>query len=65
MGDRTYCDNTSCPFKDCDRHCSHIKVSTPVSVASFGADCRRYIGYVVHDLQKNNYKEAWYGRYGK
>lgn len=20
MGDRTYCDNTSCPFKDCDRH---------------------------------------------
>lgn len=38
-----------------------IKVSTLVSVASFGADCRRYIGYVVHELQKNNYKEAWRG----
>ena len=48
MGDRTYCDNTSCPFKDCDRHYSNIKVSTLVSVANFGADCRRYIGYVVH-----------------
>lgn len=61
MGDRTYCDNTSCPFKDCDRHCSHIKVSTPVSVASFGADCRRYIDYVVRELQKNKYKEAGCG----
>lgn len=61
MGDRTYCDNTSCPFKDCDRHFSNIKVSTLVSVANFGADCRRYIGYVVHELQKNNYKDAWCG----
>lgn len=61
MGDRTYCDNTSCPFKDCDRHFSNIKVSTLVSVANFGADCRRYIGYVVHEFQKNNYKDAWCG----
>ena len=52
MGDRTYCDNTSCPFKDCDRHFSNIKVSTLVSVASFGADCRRYIGSVRSEEDK-------------
>lgn len=49
--DITYCDNESCPYKDCENHWNHLEGLDPtrtVSFASFGGTCRRYISWLLH-----------------
>ena len=61
MLDRTYCINTECPFKDCDRHLSKIQSGTGyVSIANFDGVCERYIGYLVDELNEENVKGEQY-----
>ena len=55
MADITYCDNNDCPFNECERHPSKLvelrKLGIEyVSMASFGRVCRKYIGYVLHEI---------------
>lgn len=52
MADITYCVNSDCPFKDCERHLSKIAEAQKegksyVSVANYDGVCREYIGYLV------------------
>lgn len=48
MADITYCINSSCPFKDCDKHlCHNKKKKGLISVAALDGVCRRYIAYLV------------------
>lgn len=56
MGDRTYCSNSQCPFKKCERHLSqinkkHIKNKIYISVANFDGVCRKYIGHLVNKTE--------------
>ena len=51
--DITYCVNDDCPFTDCIRHARNLtgeNPSTILSFANFGGTCRRYIEYLVGDL---------------
>lgn len=57
MADITYCINTYCPFKDCERHlCKAEKAYEQgqryISVASFDGVCRRYISLLVDEVAK-------------
>lgn len=54
MGDKTYCANGSCPFKDCDRHLCKApkKKGMMVSIAALDGVCRRYIGYLVDKISE-------------
>lgn len=50
--DMTYCTNTDCPFKDCERYWKHIKELAKqgekyVSLADFSGVCREYISYLL------------------
>ena len=52
MADITYCVNSDCPFKDCERHLSKIAEAQKsgkgyVSVANYDGVCREYIAYLV------------------
>lgn len=52
MADITYCLNSSCPFTDCEKHCSKIREAALnakgyISVSDFGGVCRRYIWNLV------------------
>ena len=60
MADITYCDNTDCPFEDCERHPTKIsdaalKGRGYVSVSNLGGVCRRYISYLVEIVRKENH----------
>ena len=53
--DITFCCNKKCPFKDCERHLSQVKQPAPkgyISVANFDGVCRRYIGWLVNEVEK-------------
>ena len=51
MSDITYCVNSDCPFKNCERHLSkNIKGKGYVSVANFDGVCRRYISYLADEI---------------
>lgn len=58
MFDKTYCANSSCPFKDCERHLYALKdiedKSRMISIANFDGTCRKYIGHVLDELAKKN-----------
>lgn len=45
----TYCSNNACPFKDCDKHLTHLPKAKEmwVYLADLDAVCRRYISYIV------------------
>lgn len=45
--DMTFCANTTCPFKDCERHLVNGPKIGMVSVAWLDGTCRRYIGWLV------------------
>lgn len=54
MADITYCTNTNCPFKECERYLDKVKTSKAaicgrgyVSVSDFSGVCRDYIWYLV------------------
>lgn len=52
--DRTYCDNKECPFKDCFRHISNRpKLYKYLSIADYSGTCRRYITWLVNEVQKD------------
>ena len=53
--DVTYCAYKDCPFKDCESHLTHTKrfpIGTMISVADYSGTCRRYIGWVVDKVSK-------------
>ncbi len=57
MSDITYCDNKDCPFKKCERHFSKISNACIngkgyVSVANYGGVCRKYISYLVGEVER-------------
>lgn len=59
MADITYCSNTVCPFKECERYPDKISEAAIngrgyVSVTDFSGVCRDYIGYLVD----NTYNEV-------
>lgn len=67
MADITYCTNTSCPFKDCERHSGKIKDAAMsgkgyVSVSDWGGTCRRYISYIAEEVLAGGKKEHTAGR---
>lgn len=50
--DITYCSNTDCKNKECDRHPSlldGLPKGTMVSMAYFGGTCREYIRNLVQE----------------
>lgn len=47
MADITYCMNSCCPFKDCERHIKNAPQKGLVSMAWLDSTCRRYIGWLV------------------
>lgn len=50
----TYCVNTDCPLRDCERHPEKLKllpVNVVVNVADLGGVCDRYIGYLVECVE--------------
>ena len=52
LRDKTFCINTECPFKDCDRHPILLKgVRTIVSVAPLDGVSDRYIRYLVKEVE--------------
>lgn len=50
-----YCRNNQCPFKDCDKHISKAKNLYEVYVANFDGVCRRYISWLLDEIDKENY----------
>ena len=52
--DITYCTNTDCPFKDCERHPTKLKTLSChyVSVSDFGGICGRYLYYLLEEIEK-------------
>ena len=51
--DITYCVNDDCPFTDCLRHMNRLKgepENVVISIANFGGVCRKYIAYLVGEL---------------
>jgi hypothetical protein len=59
MKDITYCSGSCCPFTDCEKHLEHIKdrpLGETISIADCYRICRRYIGMVVDEIEKENMK---------
>ena len=57
MADITYCTNTDCPFKKCERYFTKaseaaIQGKGYISIADFSGVCRDYIGYLVDEAVK-------------
>lgn len=54
---KTYCINSSCPFKKCDKHVwqlRNIKDKTQkISVAAFDGVCEKYLTYVLKEHLNN------------
>ena len=48
----TYCINSECPFKDCEKHISKSRSKDKVYVANFDGICKRYIAYVLKEVNK-------------
>lgn len=66
MTNITYCINTDCPFKKCERHQHHLKKikdkSQMVSIADFGGTCSPCFRYTFEDAEevvKNNMCDIW------
>lgn len=57
IGKITYCTNSRCRFRDCERHLTHLEKArkageTTVSVANFAGTCRRYLGFVLAEAER-------------
>lgn len=53
MNNKTYCINKDCPFKDCDKHLSQLKIKEGmVNVANFDGVCDRYLFYILEIAMK-------------
>lgn len=58
MADITYCTNTDCPLKECERHPTKVSKACIdgkgyVSVADFGRTCRDYLHYLLEEVSRN------------
>jgi len=52
MSDLTWCVSADCPFDlDCERHVRNCIESGLVSMADLSGVCRRYIGWVLMELE--------------
>ena len=49
----TYCINFKCPFRDCEKHLSKSRNKGKVYVANFDGICKRYIAYMLKEVNKN------------
>ena len=51
--DITYCTNTDCPFKDCEKHYTKLKTLKRhyVSLSDFGGICERYLNYLLEEIE--------------
>lgn len=47
-----YCMNSQCPFKDCENHMKHAPRGFAVTTTDMDKTCRRYIGYLVEEEEK-------------
>ena len=51
----TYCVNSDCPFKDCDKHLSQLKKmgdqNGQVIIADLDSVCRHYMHYILLKLE--------------
>ena len=48
----TYCINSECPFRDCEKHLSKSKSKGKVYVANFDGICKRYITWVLKECEE-------------
>ena len=60
MRDITYCINSKCPFKKCERHSSKISKACIdgkgyVSVANFDGVCKKYKGHLVNETKNKTW----------
>lgn len=56
---KTYCTAIRCPFKDCEHHLCRVRnlaTEGTVSVASMYRVCRRYVGWLVRECDKEGAK---------
>lgn len=64
---KTYCINSDCPFKKCDKHLQQLKKlkdkSGYVKVASLDSVCRDYISYLIEKLANKNLQGEKYENY--
>ena len=48
---KTYCVNSSCPFKNCEKHLTQLEgiedQSGQVKIASLDSICRDYMNYIL------------------
>lgn len=52
--DITYCINSNCPFKDCERHFEHSKkIKGMISIASLDGVCRRYLNFLLEESERS------------
>lgn len=49
----TYCINSECPFRDCEKHLSKSRSKGKVYVANYYSTCRRYITWVLKEVEKD------------
>lgn len=52
--DITFCDTGDCPFTECQRHKKNLKgqqKSVIISVSNFGCVCRKYIGWLLLNIE--------------
>ena len=50
----TYCINSECPFRDCEKHLTKSRGKGKVYVANYYGVCRRYITWVLKEVEQMN-----------
>ena len=48
----TYCINSECPFRDCEKHLSKSRSKGKVYVANFDGICKRYITWMLTECKE-------------
>ena len=48
----TYCINSECPFRDCEKHLSKSRSKGKVYVANFDGICKRYITWMLKECEE-------------
>ena len=49
----TYCNNRKCPFTDCKYHILNCRSIGKVRVANLDSICRRYITWVLKEVEND------------
>ena len=48
----TYCINSECPFRDCEKHLSKSRSKGKVYVANFDGICKRYVTWMLKECKE-------------